>query len=181
MGDVVAGAREFAVAAHGDQRYGDQPYSAHLDAVAALLAPFGEQAQVVGYLHDVVEDTSVTLDALQREFGDRVAAWVSLVTDQLGANRRERKARTNAKLAAVSGEDAVALVVKAADRLANLRASAGGGAGSKLDMYRREHPAFRAAAYRPGLCDGLWREMDSILGGPAEPGAAADRGGIGGS
>ena len=68
-------------------------------------------------------------------------------------NRRERKARTNAKLAAVSADDAAALLVKAADRLANLRASAGGGAGSKLDMYRREHPTFRAAVYRPGLCD----------------------------
>ena len=174
MGDVVARAREFAVAAHGDQRYGDLPYSAHLDAVAALFARFGDHGDVVAFPPRGFADLSRPNPALQREFGDRVAAWVSLVTDQSGANRRERKARTNAKLAAVSGEDAVALVVKAADRLANLRASAGGGAGSKLDMYRREHPAFRAAAYRPGLCDGLWREMDSILGSPAEPGSAVD-------
>lgn len=180
MSEAVARAREFAVAAHGDQRYGDQPYAVHLDAVAGLLAPFGELAQIVGYLHDVVEDTAVPLDAVRERFGERVAACVALVTDEPGANRRERKARTNAKLAAVPAEDPLALVVKAADRLANLRASAGGGSDSKLDMYRREQPGFRAAAYRPGLCEELWREMDRILGGgpSAAPSVAADRGGI---
>lgn len=165
MGEEVSRAREFAIAAHGDQKYGDQPYSIHLDAVVELLAPFGELAQVIGYLHDVVEDTAVTLDAVRQAFGDPVATRVALVTDEPGANRRERKAKTNAKLSTVSDEDALALVVKAADRLANLRASARGGADSKLDMYRREHPAFRAAAYRSGLCDELWREMDRILSG----------------
>lgn len=161
---VVDRARAFAVAAHGDQMYGDQPYSVHLDAVAAILLPFGEVAQVVGYLHDVIEDTDVSAERLRAEFGERVAKLVSFVTDEPGANRRERKARCNAKLAAVSTEDVLALVVKAADRLANLRASAAGGADSKLGMYRREHADFRQAAYRPGLCDDLWREIDTILG-----------------
>lgn len=159
----VTRARAFAVAAHGEQRYGDQPYSVHLDAVAALLAPFGEEAQVVGYLHDVLEDTAVSPGQLRVESGERVAKLVSLVTDEPGANRRERKARSNAKMAAVTGEDSLALVVKAADRLANLRASAAGGSDSKLGMYRREHPDFRRAAYRPGLCDDLWREIDAII------------------
>lgn len=163
MTDPVARARAFAIAAHGEQRYGDQPYSVHLDAVAAILTPFGEEAQVVGYLHDVVEDTVVSPNQLRAEFGERVARLVSLVTDEPGVNRRERKARSDAKLAAVSGEDSLALVVKAADRLANLRASAVGGADSKLGMYRREHPDFRRAAYRPGLCDDLWREIDAIV------------------
>jgi (p)ppGpp synthase/HD superfamily hydrolase len=164
MLDALTHARSFAVAAHGDQRYGDHPYSFHLDAVVDLLAAFGEQAQIVGYLHDVVEDTAVPLQTVRQQFGDRVADCVALVTDETGANRNERKTRTNAKLAAVSGENELALVVKAADRLANLRMSALGGAESKLEMYRREHSAFRQAAYRPGLCDELWREMDRILG-----------------
>jgi (p)ppGpp synthase/HD superfamily hydrolase len=160
---LVARARAFAVAAHGEQRYGDQPYSVHLEAVAAILAPFGEVAQVLGYLHDVVEDTPVSLETLSAEFGERVTTLVLLVTDEPGANRRERKARSNAKMTAISGEDFLALVVKAADRLANLRASAAGGADSKLGMYRREHPDFRRAAYRSGLCDDLWREIDAII------------------
>jgi (p)ppGpp synthase/HD superfamily hydrolase len=165
MSEAVSQARKFAVEAHGGQRYGDQPYVAHLDAVADLLSPFGETAQVIGYLHDVVEDTDVPLSVLKERFGDRVAACVALVTDERGANRRERKAKTNAKLSAVAGENSLALVTKAADRLANLRASARGGSDSKLGMYRGEHPAFHAAAFRPGLCDQLWDEMDRILGG----------------
>ncbi|OWK36732.1 HD domain-containing protein [Fimbriiglobus ruber] len=163
MDKTVVRAREFAVSAHGDQRYGDRPYADHLDAVAALLAPYGEQAQAIGYLHDVVEDTATSLEDVRREFGDDVAAIVGIVTDEPGANRRDRKARTNAKLSAVASGKELALVVKAADRLANLRESAAGGPASKLGMYRREHPEFQAAAHRPGLCDELWREMDRIL------------------
>lgn len=148
--------------------YGDQQYSFHLDAVVELLADFGQEAQIVGYLHDVVEDTVVSLQAVREKFGDRVADCVALVTDETGTNRKERKARTNAKLAAVTDKNEVALLVKAADRLANLRASARGGSGSKLEMYRREHFAFRQAAYRPGLCDEMWQEMDRILGETGE-------------
>jgi len=58
----------------------------------------------------------------------------------------------------------LALIVKAADRLANLRESAKAGKASKLEMYRGEHPSFRNAACRRGLCDGLWEEMDQIIG-----------------
>jgi hypothetical protein len=53
----------------------------------------------------------------------------------------------------------------AADRLANLRMSVADPAGGKLAMYRQEHPAFRAAAYRPGLGDELWAEIDRIVDG----------------
>jgi (p)ppGpp synthase/HD superfamily hydrolase len=166
ISDEVARARAFAIAAHGGQRYGDHPYSFHLDAVAGLLLPYGEEAQVIGYLHDVAEDTAVGLEGIREAFGEHVTDCVALVTDQPGANRAERKLKTNAKLAKVEGPLRVALIVKAADRLANLRMSAGGGTGSKLQMYRGEHPAFRQAAFRAGLCDELWREMDQILAGP---------------
>jgi (p)ppGpp synthase/HD superfamily hydrolase len=132
--------------------------------VAELLAPYGETAQVIGYLHDVAEDTNVPLDALRLEFGDLVADCVAVVTDSAGANRIERKQRTNAKLAKIAGETELALIVKAADRLANLQMSARGGRGSKLAMYREEHADFCLAAYRPGLCDDLWRAMDEIVG-----------------
>ena len=161
--DDVLRARAFAVEAHGEQRYGDGPYVVHLDAVADLLEPYGTDAQIVGYLHDVVEDTAITAERIHDEFGERVVQCVQLVTDEPGPNRQARKARTNAKLSKVSGELGLALIVKAADRLANLRMSARGRSGSKLGMYRGEHAAFRAAALRPGLCDGLWKEMEQIL------------------
>lgn len=159
----VARARAFALDAHGSQRYGDHPYSFHLDAVAEILEPYGPLAQVVGYLHDVVEDTPVTVETVRDQFGELVSGCVGLVTDAHGANRSERKVATNTKLAGVEGDERLALIVKAADRLANVRMSALSGDDSKFEMYRAEHPAFHAAVYRPGLCDGLWDAIGLIL------------------
>lgn len=70
-------ARVYALEMHGDQMYGMHPYSHYLDAVATTLAPYGSEAQVIGYLHDVVEDTDATLADVAARFGDRVAACVS--------------------------------------------------------------------------------------------------------
>lgn len=70
--DDVLRARTFAIEAHGEQRYGDQPYSVHLDAVAGLLEPYGADAQMIGYLHDVVEDTAITADRVRAELA---SAW----------------------------------------------------------------------------------------------------------
>lgn len=158
-------ARAFAVNAHGSQQYGERPYVYHLDAVASLLNPFGETAVVLGYLHDVVEDTPVTLEQVQAEFGELVASCVALLTDETGVNRRERKARTYAKLAEVSGVLEIALTVKVADRLANVKACVADGKTGLLNMYRSEHGAFRRAAFRVGNCDTLWFELDSLLDG----------------
>lgn len=156
-------ARAFAITAHGDQKYGEYPYSYHLDAVAALLVPYGEPAITIGYLHDVVEDTTVPSEKIREEFGPLVADSVKLLTDEPGLDRAARKTLTHAKLAKVTGELELALIVKAADRLANLRMGVSNQSTAKLKMYADEHPAFRKSAYRPGLCDDLWQEMDSIL------------------
>jgi len=161
---TVSQARLFALATHGDQRYGDKPYSYHLDAVADLVRGFGEEAEIVAYLHDVVEDTKTSIEEITETFGPEIASQVLLITDPQGRSRRERKQKMNVRLISVRLPDgATALIVKAADRLANLRESANRGERSKLSMYRGEHKAFRAAAYRPGLCDELWHEMDEIL------------------
>lgn len=60
-------ARKFAVEAHGDQRYGDEPYVVHLDHVLAVLQRFGiegEDILVAGLLHDTIEDTNVTQEQI---------------------------------------------------------------------------------------------------------------------
>lgn len=156
-------ARRFAVAAHGDQKYGALPYACHLDAVAALAAPFGTEAVNVAYLHDVLEDTATAADQLAGTFGDAVARSVGLVTDAPGPNRKTRKSMTYARLAATGAEGDTARIVKAADRLANVRACATSGAANLWRMYRLEHDVFRVGAYRPGLSDSLWDELDGLL------------------
>ncbi len=162
---MVKKARQFALQAHGKQMYGDRPYSYHLDAVASLLKPYGATAMVVGYLHDTVEDTSVTVDLITDRFGSRIARCVDLVSDPPGRNRRERKIQAYARLASVDPKsaDALALIVKTADRLANLQACTNGDNQEKLAMYLAEHDAFVEAVFRPGLCDDLWRRIQRTL------------------
>lgn len=161
-------ARDFAVTAHSDQKYGNHPYVVHLDAVAEIASHYGETAQIVSYLHDVVEDTPVTSTEVRDNFGDLVAECVSLLTDEPGSNRKERKAKTYQKLAQVAGTSELSLIVKAADRLANVRACINDKNLSLLEMYRSEQQAFQQAAYRVGLCEPIWSELESRLGAPAK-------------
>lgn len=171
-----ARARAFAVRAHGAQLYGSRPYAWHLDMVAAILEPWGGEAQVVGWLHDVIEDTDVTREQVAAEFGPFVAECVALLTDEPGATRRDRKPATYRKLARVEGRAELALIVKAADRLANVRCCVADRAARLLRTYRDEHALFREAARRPGLCDPLWDELDALLAPPGgEGGASAGR------
>jgi (p)ppGpp synthase/HD superfamily hydrolase len=161
-------AREYARVAHAGQTYGDEPYTVHLEAVVAVVRPVDPsgEAEAVAYLHDALEDTAATAAELTMTFGAVVASAVLLVTDPEGENRRARKAALHARLGALDvtvPAMRLALLVKAADRLANVRACVASHPG-KLRMYRKEHTAFRPACYRPGLCDDIWAEIDSLLG-----------------
>lgn len=161
--DRVQKARAFAIKAHGQQKYGDKPYVFHLDQVVALLQKYGEESQIVGYLHDTVEDTPATVAGIRREFGSLVADCVDLVSDAPGPDRKTRKAKTYARLARVSGPNELALVVKAADRLANVRMCLQENNQKLLRVYQQEQPAFYRSAYRPGLCEEFWTELQRLL------------------
>lgn len=160
--------RTFAATAHAGQTYGAEPYMAHLEAVAALVRTVdpSHRAEAVALLHDALEDTEADVLSLADLFGHTTASAVGLVTDPEGyPNRRTRKAALHKTLAALdpaTESHRLALLVKPADRLANVRACVASG-DSRIDMYRREYPAFREAAYRPGLCDAIWAELDSLL------------------
>lgn len=154
-------AREFAIEKHGNQKYGEYPYSVHLDAVAAIASEYGESAKVVAYLHDVVEDTDTTIEEIEREFGALVAGCVAILTDESGETRQERKEKTYQKMAAVTGDLELALIVKAADRLANFKACVSGNNQRLLEMYKKEQDVFKKSVYRAGLCDSIWDQIDA--------------------
>jgi len=159
---MINRAREFAIAHHGEQKYGALPYSHHLDAGAMLARPFGEHAEVVAYLHDVVEDTAVTVSDLRVEFGSLIADAVALITDEPGSNRKERKEKTYAKMAVAEKIMDTALVVKVCDRLANVRFCKAQNNERLFTMYKSEHASFRRAVHRPGICDSLWAELNAL-------------------
>ena len=161
--EPLYGARAFATKAHEGQTYGaNEPYTIHLEAVAGIVAG-DEMAEVVAWLHDVVEDTTVTIKDVEAHFGIFIAECVALLTDENGANRKERKAKSHAKLAKVQPQHYVALKVKVADRVANVEASVSKGNNSLLDVYRKEQEAFKAAVYRVRLCDDLWHRIEAAL------------------
>jgi len=86
-------ARQFAIEAHGDQMYGSQPYVFHLDGVHSELVSFISYASSIrdldydeeviftaAYLHDVIEDTDTTFEAIEEVFGIKVAQIVLMLT-----------------------------------------------------------------------------------------------------
>lgn len=156
-------ARSYAIKAHGDQKYGDKPYIHHLEAVVKILEPYGNDAQVIGYLHDVAEDTHVSIEDIEKEFGPFVADCVAILSDEPGANRKERKAKTYEKMAKVSGKEQMALIVKAADRLANIEACISDRNMSLFNMYKNEHEAITKAVYRQGLCEDIWNRINKSI------------------
>lgn len=132
-------ARAFGIQHHAGQLYGQQPYVVHLDAVVEHLKSVdaSPSLQVAGYLHDILEDTSVTATTLTRIFGQNVCALVWAVTGE-GRTRAEKVAQTVAKLQALPE----ARLLKLADRLANVEACVQGNHRSMLARYRAEQSCY---------------------------------------
>jgi hypothetical protein len=119
--DLVARAKAFAIAAHRRidhrRKYNQQPYEVHLKAVAELVATVSDDAEMLAaaWLHDIVEDTEVTLEQLDDSFGPAVARLVYELTDVSrpgDGNRAARKAIDRQHLAQASPR---AQTVKLAD------------------------------------------------------------------
>ena len=160
---MVEQAKLYAIKAHGDQKYGDKPYIVHLEEVVSHLINYSNDVHTVGYLHDILEDTDISYKEIRDIFGEFIADCVSIVTDEPGSSRNERKKKTYVKMANVQGLLEVALIVKAADRLANIQASVKGNNAKMLAMYKSEHSVFTTSVYRPELCDDLWKKITKAL------------------
>lgn len=116
-----------AKTAHGNQkRHSGDPYFTHPLAVAEILIGLKlDQATIItALLHDVVEDTEVTLAEIEKDFGEEIARLVDGVT-KLGkiesVSSDERVLENFRKLALAMSEDIRVLLVKLADRLHNMR------------------------------------------------------------
>lgn len=158
-------AKQFAEAWHGDQKYGDAPYLSHLTDVLIICLNYNLVVKQLCMLHDVLEDTKATIEMINHEFGTFMGRLVYLVSDEPGANRKLKKEATNKKLAAIDEEDEIevyALIVKPADRLANMLRCIKDKNYGLLKMYVREFPEFKKAVYREGICEEIWGRLFSI-------------------
>jgi len=110
----------------GQMRRSGDPYIIHPLGVAEILADLGVDTTTLvgGLLHDTVEDTGATLEALAEEFGQEVANLVDGVTklDKMRfGDAAEAEAETLRKLIVALAKDYRVLVIKIADRLHNMR------------------------------------------------------------
>jgi len=127
--DLSAVERAFRFASRyheGQTRDSGEPYMVHPVMVAHILAEMrmDQVAIETGLLHDVVEDTSVTVEQVRSEFGDEVARCVDGLTklsklDIFGAE--ERQAESFRKMLLAMVEDIRVIMVKLADRIHNMR------------------------------------------------------------
>ena len=126
--DIIEKARVFATAAHAAaaqlRKYTNEPYIVHPTEVAGIIDNLeGSTAEMVAaaWLHDVVEDTGVTIEVIRKEFGTEVAelvGWLTDVSRPEQGNRATRKAIDRAHTAMAPAE---AQTIKLADLISNCR------------------------------------------------------------
>lgn len=122
---LIENAYQFAANAHHDHtRYSGEPYLTHVTTVALRLAEMGMGPRTVaaGLLHDTIEDTPVTAEDIQDNFGDEILFLVEGVTKlssvrYYGTDRHNESLR---KLFVATSQDIRVLIIKLLDRLHNM-------------------------------------------------------------
>ena len=123
----IEAAYELAKKAHeGQVRSSGDQYISHPIAVAVILVGLGMDSDTIigGLLHDVVEDTSVTLEDIEKQFGADVAELVDGVTKLANipySSRAEQQAENVRKMLLAMAKDVRVVIIKLADRLHNMR------------------------------------------------------------
>lgn len=159
-------------AAHaGQKRVSGEPYTEHCLQVAGLLADWGLDAPTLaaGLLHDVVEDSVVSVEDLKTDFGDEIASMVdgvtklSLFDDLSGKGDRDLldgEAESLRKMILAGIDEVRVVIIKLADRLHNMRTLA------SLPEQRRKRNAretleiFAPLANRLGMWQIKWELED---------------------
>ncbi|WP_077418663.1 HD domain-containing protein [Chryseobacterium sp. JV274] len=142
--DQLYNARKFAIEKHNGQHYGIYPYEIHLGNVVSVLMRFSilptnqENTDILisAWLHDILEDTTVSIEELEKRFGKKITEIVYSLTDGDGKNREERKDNMYNKLI----HNQISIIVKLADRIANVEFCLIQNNKKLYDMYQKEQP-----------------------------------------
>jgi guanosine-3',5'-bis(diphosphate) 3'-pyrophosphohydrolase len=135
----------------------------HVQAVADILRRAGcdERTQLVGLLHDVVEDTGRTVDEVRVGFGGEIATMVAALTEDATMNRyAQRKRALRGKIAAAG---APVVDVAIADKIATLRDARLTGSPVS-DRKLRHYRATLQLALAAGLAAALCLQLEDLLG-----------------
>jgi len=163
---IIVEAGRVAFQAHeGQFRRSGEPYISHPVAVATIVAELGLDAQTVAgaLLHDAVEDTGLTLDAIEQAFGSGVARVVDGVTklDRLQFDSKEaQQAATIRKMLVAMADDWRVLLIKLADRLHNMRTLAVMPEWKQRRTAQETFDVYAPLAHRLGVQQVRWQLED---------------------
>ncbi len=156
-GELVRRAYALALIAHaGQYRQSGEPYIDHPVAVATILLELRLDAEslAAALLHDVVEDTGVSLDLIKAHFGDTIAHLVDGVTKLSGLeskSKEEIQAGSYRKMFIATADDPRVILIKLADRLHNMRTLGATPPAKQKRVARETLDIYAPLAHRLGM------------------------------
>ena len=162
-------AYDFIIKKHdGQLRRSGEPYYHHLVEVAYILAQLhcGPNSIIAGFLHDVVEDTDVTIDEIKRKWGEEVAMIVDSLTkiQRLKLSKitsEEFEAEDHRKIFLGMAKDIRVIIIKLADRLHNMRTLEALKPERQIALSNETMDVFVPIAHRLGL-DVIKSELEDL-------------------
>ncbi len=172
--ELLVRAYKFSDAAHAGQlRHSGEPYVSHCVEVARILADLQLDTTTVacGLLHDIVEDTDVTVEDVAREFSAEIAQIVDGLTKIANlplSSREERQVENYRKLLLSIAKDARVILIKLADRLHNMRTLDWLAPEKRRRIAQETRDLYAPLAHRFGMAKVRW-ELEDLAFKHLEP------------
>jgi GTP pyrophosphokinase len=164
--ELLMRAYRYSARAHtGQKRRSGEDYVVHCVQVARILADLQLDSTTIaaGLIHDVVEDTAITVPDVEREFGPEIAQIVDGLT-KIGTlpftSKEERQAETYRKLLLSVARDARVIIIKLADRLHNMRTLDWMPDDKKRIIAQETRDIYAPLAHRFGMARVRWELED---------------------